>query len=473
MKAIVTNIILGSLTAVVSMEVPVRAEVTTNSSEQKTPVALSATVLQPEAIFILPPALIFESEQSIYSISLEDKDYVENLIQHNYRELEREFYQTGIALIEQEIVSLKKVPYLRELEEVDFILGKHSTFWQSENSQKYWGLTTVKTWGGEDSDPAAPRQERSRNNFSLQKLDYIDAAPILAPNSSALTISGGSQKNLVRDDYDLVGELEDFRGGVALHQSLAKEVTVGLGFVYEDFLLGFSQLSYQPEDFPLRTTVSLMQGKDGLEVYSHLKLQPSEAMVLNLYSDPKNQKFDFNWGLVSGLTLTADGNSEQENLRAGAKLDFKNDFFAFKAEAQLDNNNKLQWEVDSQLGNFRLKYATDASKSDTEIKYNLNSVRDSGFQCSLFVKNQTRRRRKNKDEEALAIWGWQIHSTDKVAQDRYRWEINLGYGFGSEGAGAIAHMGAAISPSLSLKLSYEEVSLTNDETVIKLQLDSH
>lgn len=460
MKAIVTNIILGSLASVVSMGVPVRAEVTTDSNLPPTTPAIKSATLQDESIFVLPATLFLESEQLIYSISLEDKEYVENLIQHDYRELEREVYNVGIDLIDSEVTSLKKSPYLHRLGQVDFVLGKHNTFWQSENSQKYWGLTTVKTWGNEDED-----------DFSLKKLDYMDAAPILAPDSSALTISGGSQKNLVRNNDNLVSELEDFRGGVAFHQSLDKEVTVGMGFVYEDFLLGFSQLTYQPENFPLRTTVSLIKGKDGLEVYSHLKLQPSEEVVFNLYSDKKEQKFDFNWGLVSGLTLTADGNSENESLRAGAKLDFKNNFLSFRAEAQLDNNNKLQWEVDSQLGNLRLKYATDTSKSNTEVKYNFNSFQDSGFQCSLFFKNKTRQRRK--DEETLAVWGWNIHSADEIAKDRYHWEINLGYGLGAEGEGAIASFGAAINPSLSLKLSYEEVSLTSDDTIFKLELNSH
>lgn len=462
MKAIVTNIILGSLASFISIAIPVKAEVTNNSSEP-IPAILSAKALQYENILILPPAVIFESE-SVYSVSLEDNEYLNNLIQYGYDRLEQEVYNLGINFIQSEVASLKKSPYLNGLGEVDFILGKHSTFWQSENRQKYWGLTTVKTWGNENND---------NEEFRLKKLNYTDAAPILAPNSSALTISGGSKKNLVGNNDNLVDELEDFRGGLAFHQSLDEEITVGMGFIYEDFLLGFSQLTYQPENFPLRTTVSLMQGKDGLEVYSHLRLQPSEEMVFNLYSDEQNQKFDFNWGLVSGLTLTADGDSEQENLRAGAKLDFKHNFVSFRAEAQLDNENKLQWEVDSQLGNLRLKYATDDSKSDTEIKYNLNSFQDSGFQCSLFFKNQTRLRRKNKDEEALAIWGWNIHSADEIAKNRYRWEINLGYGFGAEGFGAIASMGAAINPSLSLKLSYEEVSLTSDETVFKLQLDSH
>ena len=460
MKAIVANLILGSLAYTISSGFPVWADSSApDKNSPETPETLSAKVLIDRGDFTLPPAFIFESLNFDYSIYLEDKDYIENVIQQDSWQLEGKVSHSAIDLANKKVNSLKKSPYLEENAQEDMIIGKHHTFWHRENESKYWGLTTVKTWG-----------DGRVEDLSLKELNYINAAPVLAPGTSALTISGGSQQNRIKQNT-LLGDMADFQGGVAFHQSLAEEVTVGLGFVYEEFLLGFSQLTYKPENFPLRTTVSLFQGEEGIEVYSHLKLQPSEEIVLNFYSDDKDQKFDFNWGLVSGLTLTADGNSETESLRAGAKLAYKTELVSFMAKAQLDNNNELQWQVDSQLGDFKLKYTTDALKSKTEVKYDFDTVKDSGFQCSIFFNNQTRLRRKQED--SLAVWGWNIHSTDKVGKNRYRWEFSLGYGFGSEGEGAIASMGTAINSSLSLKLSYEAIALASEETRIKLELSSH
>jgi hypothetical protein len=458
MKAIVTNLVLGSVAYVLSHATPARADVSSQPEATiKTPTNLSAKALEDSEIFLLPPTFTFEAEQFDYSISLENKEYIKNLLQQENLAANQSIFNLSSK---SPTNSLKKNPYMGEGDREDVIFGKHNTFWHSKEPDKYWGLTTVKTWGGERLE-----------NSSLQKLDYIYTGPVLAPDTAALTVSGGSKENLVQTQNALLGDKANFQGGVAFHHSLLEEVTVGLGFVYEDFLLGFSQLTYQPENFPVRTTVSLLQGKEGLKVSSHLKLQPSEQIVLNLYSEERNQKFDFNWSLLSGLTLTADGSSKTESLRAGARITYKSELFSFLAKAQLDNNNELQWEVKSNLGDLKLNYKTNIVKTNTEIKYDFDAFDNSGFQCSLFFNNQTHQR--NQKEDSLAVWGWNLHSTKVTAKNRYHWEINLGYGLGSEGAGAIASMGVALDSSLSLKLSYEEVSLSSDTTQIKLQLSSN
>ena len=459
MKAIIANLIVGSFAYFASSGVPAWADtLSPDRNKSKTPAILSAKALEYRDIFVLSP-VAFETEPFEYSISLENKEYIKNVLQQDFWQFKSNVFPKSAKWTEQKENLFKKAPYLLENEREDLVFGKHGNFWQTKK-QKYWGLTSVRTWGGDKA-----------NNLSIEQLNYLKDAPVLAPGTSALTISGGSKKNLVEDRNNLLGEVTDFQGGIAFHQSVADEVTLGLGFVYEDFLLGFSQLTYQPENFPMRTTVSLLQGKEGIEFHSHLQLQPAQKMVLNVYADEKDQKFDFNWGLISGLKLTADGSSETESLRAGAEVKFENELFSFLAKAQLDHENKIHWQVNSQLGNFKLKYTTNAVKTKTEVKYDFDSFQESGFQLAIFFKSHTRQRRKK--EESLAIWGIDVYSPEKIGKNNPRWEFSFGYGSGLEGSGAIASMGAAMSPSLSLKLSYEEVSLTSDETKVKLQLRSH
>ena len=456
MKGIVTKLILGSVASVALGGLSAEANVTSpakNSLAKQN--IISAKVLNYLNTFTLPPTFIFEVQQFNYSISLEDKEYIKKIIQQDNNRLEQNFDYFAINTPENKTISLKKSPYINSDERENIILGKHRVFWHNQNKQKYWGLTTVKTWGEGEID-----------NLSLEKLNYISAAPLLAPGTSALTVSGGSKHNFIKSS-PLLQEVSDFQGGVTFHRSLASEVTMGLGFVYEDSFQGFSQLTYQPKNFPLSTTVSLLQGENGLDAYSHIKLKPLEKMVFNFYSDFHDQKFNFNWDLVSGLTLTADGNTKNDSLRAGAKLNFKSELFSLFAKAQLDNNNKLQWQVNSHLGNLQFKYATNAVKTNTEIKYSFDSLQSSDFGLALWYKNQNRHRK----EQELAVWGWNIHSPDKVGRN-YRWAFSLGYGFGSSGKGAIASFGTAIDSSLSLKLSYESISLNSEDTRIKLELKS-
>ena len=268
----------------------------------------------------------------------------------------------------------------------------------------------------------------------------------------------------------MVQEVDDLQGGVAFHQSVAEDVTIGVGFVFEDSLSGFSQFTYQPVDLPLQTTVSFLHDGDKLGFYSHLKLQPSDKIVLNVYGDHVDQKFDFNWGLISGLTLTADGNSATDLLRAGAKVAVKHSAFSFLAKAQLDSNNDLQWQFNSKLGRLKLDYASDKLKTKTAVTFDVSDFDESEFQLSLFFKNQARYRRTIDD--SLTVWGWNVSSTTKLTNNRNLWAIDLGYGIGSAGDGAIANVSAALNPALSLKLSYEEISLFGNGTNIKLQLSS-
>lgn len=460
MRAIVANLILGSIVSVTWLEVPVLADsLSQNQKALHNPTVWSAEALSYEGDFYLPPAFVFEEQQFDYFISSEDKAFIRTIVSEPISANDANISNRISDFVEKEVTNLRRNPLLKEETAEDLVLGSHNSFWHSDSRSAYWGLTTIKTWGGDTVE-----------DLSLKQLDYLNAPPLLAPGASALTVSGGSSQGLKKQNIQLE-EVGDFNGGVAFHQSLASEVTVGLGFVYEDFLLGFSQLTYQPENFPLRTTVSLLQTEDGLEFFSHLKLQPTEKMVFNLYGDEDEQKFDLNWGLASGLTLTADGNSETESLRAGAKLKIKNDWLSVLAQAQLDNNNEIQWRFNSRLGNLHLSYATDTVKTNTEIKYDFNNLEESDFQLAFFVNNKSRARKESEDN--LTVWGWNVYSADKIAQNINRWEFNLGYGVGTEGEGAIASMGLGLSSNLSLKLSYEEISLVSDETRVKFQLSSH
>ena len=95
---------------------------------------------------------------------------------------------------------------------------------------------------------------------------------------------------------------------------MSQGITLGMGFVYEDDLLSFSQISFQPKDIPLKTTFSLLSKDKGLELHSHLRFQPADNFVFNFHSQDTKQKFDLNWGIVSGLTFIAKGNSHKESL---------------------------------------------------------------------------------------------------------------------------------------------------------------
>ncbi|MEL6928630.1 MAG: hypothetical protein AAFO95_08355 [Cyanobacteria bacterium J06600_6] len=354
--------------------------------------------------------------------------------------------------------------YIHRDSSADVVLGFQNTFWPSERRGKYWGITTIEHWG-----------ESSGQGFDLHKLNYAESAPILAAGSSALTFSGGGSRNLAKRavlnrNVNSDREFENFRGGITYHQGLAKELTLGFGFVYEDIFSGFSQLTYKSNILPITTTVSFVAKKTNANLHSHIRFQPSNSFALNYYHDGKEQQADASWGVYPGLTLIARGNSKQKTYSAGIKVAVQNDYFSLTATAALDRERNLQWNLNSQIGNFKLVHSSNKNKTSSELSNQLIDSESFGIQCSAFIKYQTRLVKQQQQE--FVVWGGKIQSQSQVKHGREKWNLDLAYGTSSHGKGWIANGSIALQPDLFFKLNYQEISPVSDETRIKLELGS-
>ncbi|PSB05917.1 hypothetical protein C7B62_24140 [Pleurocapsa sp. CCALA 161] len=342
------------------------------------------------------------------------------------------------------------------------VLGLQKTFWASENQHQYWGITTVQHWG----------QNKQQSNPS--SLNYTDVSPILALGSSTLTFSGGVNDNLgksaiLKQGFNSAQEFEDFRGGIAYHHGITQQLTMGVGFVYENTLAGFTQLTYDSDILPIKATISLLAKESGIDFYSHIRFQPTPNFVANYYRDGEKQKFDLNWSVYNGLTLMATGNSKTKSYSTGVKIALDNNYFSLRATAALDNEQKLRLQLNSQIGRLKFTYSSNQDQSNLELRGQLLDLDNLGIQCSAFVKYQT----LGKKQQEFMVWGANIHSQAQVSQNRHQWEFEVGYGTSSDDQGWMANGTIALQPNLFLKLGYQEVSAISDETKIKLQLSSN
>ncbi|MGF1589065.1 MAG: hypothetical protein ACFCU7_07450 [Pleurocapsa sp.] len=357
-----------------------------------------------------------------------------------------------------------KLPLTHQSQQVGLALGFQSTFWSGINKRKYWGVTTVEHWGA------------TSNQLNLHKLDYTNSAPILAAGSSTLTFSGGVNDNLAKQavldrEVGLSQKGEEFRGGVVYHHGIAKQITMGVGFIYEDKLAGFTQLTYISDLLPIKTTFSLLAKGSEIDLHSYLNFKPAANFELNYYNDQKNHSFNVNWGIAPGLSLIAQGNSKYNSYSTGLKVAIHNDYLALSATAALDLNYSWQWKLNSQIGRFKFVYSGNQQISSSELNTNLINSEVLGFQCAVFVKYQTSEVKKNQQE--FIIWGGKIHSAAKTSSNRHLWAVELGYGSGDYGKGLVVKGSVALKPDLFLKLNYQEISAFSDDTQIKLQLGSN
>lgn len=364
-----------------------------------------------------------------------------------------------------------KKPYVYQSEQTNIVLGFQNTFWPSVNQHKYWGVTTVEHWGtGLDTE------------LGSSTLNYTESAPILAAGNSKLTFSGGGQNNLgTKIELDQQSEIildedrenslnfEQFRGGVTYHHGLLKQLTMGIGFVYEDLFVGFTQLTYDSKILPVKTTLSLLTEESKTTLYSHVRLKPAPNFVVNYRSDQARSKFDLNWKVASDFTVVAKGDSKHDSYSTGIRVAINNNFLGLSATAALDNNHNLEWKLSSQIGGFKFIHSSNQHKSSVELRsVSVNS--GIGFKCSAFLKYQTKQ--VKLEQEEFVVWGSKIHSANKISQGIPRWSLNLGYGTGYHGTGLIAKSSIALKPNLALNLDYQEISAESDETKVKLQLSS-
>ncbi|MDJ0568344.1 MAG: hypothetical protein QNJ53_04795 [Pleurocapsa sp. MO_192.B19] len=459
MKAIVANVLFGSIFSCIVLNDPACANSLTTDKLQleiPTPPIILSQALSYDKLPIVPQVLNFVDR----ILTVNKSDTTNFAVDQDVQLIWRNSFSSNLDFIDNQDLPLGKLPYTHHNEQANLILGFQNTFWPSENNHKYWGLTTIEHWGTQGS-----RKQKS----NLAKLNYTGLAPTLPSGSSALTVSGGGNQNLAKK-ADSSREFEEFRGGVTYHRGVANHVTMGVGFVYEDLLVGFTQLTYENDRLPVRTTISLLAKESGLNLHSHVRLKPADNFVLNYYNDQEKQKFDLNWGIISGLTLLAKGNSQDESLSTGVKVAVKNEYLSLSAKAALDNNDNLEWKLNSQIGLFQFVYDNKKQKSSYELKVKLIDSKRFAFQCSAFVKYENRLVKHNQEE--FIVWGSKLHSGEKVGQNKHLWVLDLGYGSGYHGEGLIANGSVALKPNLFFKLTYQEISAVSDDTKMKLQLSS-
>ena len=457
MKAIVANVLFGSILGCLSWTDSAFAspqDATLPDLEVPTPPILSAKRTSSNKLPIVPQ--IINLVDRIFTVNKSDPHRF-----HVDSNAQTVFDDTFLLHLQaRQGLNLGDLPYTHRDREADIVLGFQKTFWPSDRQSQYWGVTTIEHWG----DSSQPKQK-----LKLAKLNYTNLAPSLETGNSILTVSGGGDRNLASKTYTS-SEFEQFRGGFTYHHGVVDNVTMGVGLVYEDYAIGFTQLTYDSDLIPLKTTVSVLAKESGLDFRSHVRLQPVQNLTLNYYHQKERDRVDANLNLFPGLSLTAKSDSKDDSFTTGINLAVNTQYLSISAKAAMDRDRNLQWKLKSQIGGLKFFHSNSPKKSNSEINLDLLDSDRSGFQCSAFVKYQTRE--VKGDREDFTVWGSKLQSAEKITPNKHLWTVNLGYGSGNFGSGIVASSSVALNPDLSLKVSYQEISSTSDDTKIKLQLTS-
>ncbi|QSJ16372.1 carboxypeptidase regulatory-like domain-containing protein [Nostoc sp. UHCC 0702] len=287
----------------------------------------------------------------------------------------------------------------------------------------------------------------------------------LSPKTSALIISTGLSQQPSKNN--VIGNFQDWRGGVAYRLGVTEELTVGAGVIYDQSLLGLGELFYQPQKFPLRVNASLLMGtqKRGWDYNANINFNPSPQFSLNFLSDRLSQRFELNWQALNGVGFKFSSDTRENTFNAGVNLALIAHNFSIFSSVDVDTKNRLRWNISSSLANLQFTHRQNEIGANTELNYNFSGSSQLGNSLTIGYETLDY---NNYDYLATAKFRYR----SKTLTNGYRplWEFDLGYGIGSRGNGLIGSVSTAIIPGLTLGLRYQEISPTSNDMSFKIEL---
>ncbi|GAQ00061.1 carboxypeptidase-like regulatory domain-containing protein [Leptolyngbya sp. NIES-2104] len=424
--------------------------------------------------------------------------------------------------------NLGEVQYLQQSNTFDLALGSQPKFWRSQKSGEYWAATIVIRRGfappaitGTSFSPtqrlqsnqvgqtivgkAAPGTSArlTRSGFGGQVLAevLVDSTGIyrfenipfgesagsayrilLYPNgqltarpqeraavfnvlpgqipqgASALIISGGWQRDK-KDNF--LGDFTTFSGGLAQRWGLSESLTVGLGGLYDSTPKALAELYFHPRNFPIRVVGSALGGTRW-DINLDIQLQPSPSINVLFQSDRLSSQFSTSWQVIPnlGLLLTTDsriglGYGVQVSTSLGRS-------FLFGTVAHNESTG-WNWTILQSLGKLQFTHVGRDIGTSSKLSYNFSDNRFLGLTYET-------RTQGTGDKLLTALWHY--NSLTKASDGTPNWLAEVGYGIGSRGSGLYASAGVSISPGLLLRVRYQGVALTSDQSSFSLELVS-
>ncbi len=431
--------------------------------------------------------------------------------------------------------NIAEAQFLRQTNQNDYFLGSHPTFWQSQNTNSFWGLTFIQRQG------FVP-QQRFNGGFSDPR-QRLQAAQI------GRTITGraepGTLVRLVEGFGDrIIGEVYVDSSGTYRFENI-KSDNQSFDTNYRVLIYPDGRLTAQPEireatfstvpgQIPAGTSAFIFSGG----VRRSLNNNPS---LLGNFSN-FGGGIAGRWGVSENLTVGLGGVYDQSmrglgelffrpknfplevavSALSGNKWDIISDirfqpsrrFIASFTSDRLSNRLNLNWNLFSGLSLFGTTDSRDSTSGGLQMNFSGRNF-STFARVSLDTKNRLRwnwLQRLGKLELAqrgneigtfselaynfqsssitghslllnyetrsqirsnnLLTLGWRYRSEQRANDGNYQWEAQLGYGISSQGSGIVASLGTSILPGIMVRGRYQAISLTSDETTFSIDLVS-
>ncbi len=425
--------------------------------------------------------------------------------------------------------NLSEFQYLNQTDVADYAAGSQPTFWPG--GSQFWGVTTIQRFGYVPAfasgsggfSPSLRRQadvvgrtivgEATPNTLVQLTLNFrsnviaetlVDSSGVyrfenipsrggryevllfpngqltaepevrpatfsslpsrLAAGTSALVVSAGANRVPRPDNF--VGNFETLVAGASYRHGVSDQLTLGVGVVQDRALFGLGELFYEPEGVPLRLAATVLGGDNRVGVDAALTYEPTSTLRLDFSTDSTASRFLASWQTIPGLRLRLGGNSRDNALVAGASFFYNTTNFNINGNVDYTTDNNLRWSLLSRFDRAELRSSGNELSTNNELTVKLSEGRD--FSQGHFLRLGYETQAQRGDD--LAILSWRYRSPARAIDGRYLWEVDLGYGLGTQGNGLVASLGTAILPGVVLRARYEGISVLTGTDSYRIEL---
>ena len=428
---------------------------------------------------------------------------------------------------------LGELQYLRQTDSIDFALGSQSDFWNSPHDGQYWGLTTIKRFGftpynnlaSNGFNPHFRRQPQAINrsitgtanpgdvvhlvtrrrqeviqeiivddggiyqfegvdvrNHHYQILIYpngrLSAVPEirepilthvsgqLSKGTSTIATSIGMKRNLSGESF--FGNSEGIAGGFNYRRGVTEQLTLGTGLVVDRSLFALGELFYQPTNIPLRLGISTLinpQLKD-TDYAVYFNYQPWDKLNINFNDSSSSHDLRLNWRALNNLAFRL-GNNNRDSITAGLTFSKSDRNFSQLITIDYGSNRGLSQRIYSRFNTLQFAHQGDKDSTSSRFSYFLSNHDSNLRKHALFIGYDTR---NSSDSNGVINLGWNYRSSQQASDGGSLWDIELGYGFNSQGMAPLVALTTRIIPGTSVRLSYEGISPDNDNSQIRFDV---
>ena len=173
-----------------------------------------------------------------------------------------------------------------------------------------------------------------------------------------------------------------------------------------------------------------------------------------------------NWLALSNLSLRV-GNDYRDDIFAGVTLSKSKRNFSLFSNIDYGNNQGLSQRLDTRFNALQFAHQGDREATFSRLSYSLSRDVYHPRGHALFVGYDTR---NSSDSNNVINLGWHYRSAQNASDGGSSWDVELGYGFNSQGSAPLAAVSTRAIPGTTIRLRYEGISPVDDDSQVRIDV---